>query len=56
MQNYFSIQLLRVVKSSLWLTSKKNSKNYATIHPIPNLLYEFCACDRQLRTKGGNQY
>lgn len=23
MQNYFSIQLLRVVKSSLWLTSKK---------------------------------
>ena len=51
MQNYFSIQLLRVVKSSLWLTS-----NYATIHPIPNLLYEFCACDRQLRTKGGNQY
>ena len=49
MQNYFSIQLLRVVKSSLWLTSKK-------IHPIPNLLYEFCACDRQLRTKGGNQY
>lgn len=55
MQNYFSIQLLRVVKSSLWLTSK-NSKNYATIHPIPNLLYEFCACNRQLRTKGGNQY
>lgn len=23
MQNYFSIQLLRVVKSSLWLTSNK---------------------------------
>ena len=55
MQNYFSIQLLRVVKFAL-ADLEKNSKNYATIHPIPNLLYEFCACNRQLRTKGGNQY
>ena len=41
MQNYFSIQLLRVVKSSLWLTSKKIPRTMRTIHPIPNLLYEF---------------
>lgn len=37
MQNYFSIQLLWVVKS-LWLTFKKNSACYETIRSNFDLL------------------